>query len=418
MTRHSVAAWIRRIALGAVVPVGALVLASILASIVAPAAGAQGGGTGAGDTTVRADSTRPFVRGGIHDKPFIGQIAGRIAIGGYGELHARHERVDGALDEAGFVARRFNLFVNSRVSDVVRFGAELEFEDGASEIVLEFAAVDLRLHRAASLRAGIVLLPVGRFNLSHDSPLNEFTDRPLVATDLIGSALSEAAVGVLGELPAGGADGRITYELYATNGYHDGLLMASPDGVRLPAGRHNLEDNNGRPAFTGRVTWSPSLKLEIGASGYRGVYNSFERDGLRIEAPRSVSIAAFDIEAEVASVRVAGEAAAITVDLPRTLTGLYASRQRGAYVEAVRDLWRGFQRGLPGSVVSLKVRGDIVDFDSDIRGDAVKQFSVGATYRPTSDTAVKFEWVRGRSYDRFNNASDFARLLASVATYF
>ena len=35
-----------------------------------------------------------------------------------------------------------------------------------------------------------------------------------------------------------------------------------------------------------------------------------------------------------------------------------------------------------------------------------------------SASQTEFDFVRGRAWDRFNNASDFAKLLASVATYF
>lgn len=367
--------------------------------------------------TARTDSLRPFVRGGMYDKPFIGRLAGRIAIGGYAELHARYERVDGLKDESGFVPKRFNLFVNSRVSDVVRFGAELEFEDGAEEIALEFAAIDLRLHPSAVLRAGIVLSPIGKFNLAHDSPLNEFTDRPLVATELMGSALSEAGVGALGEFGLG-RGGRITYEAYATNGLHDGLLFDSPDGTRLPRGRRNFEDKNGSPAFVGRVAWSPSLALEMGVSAYHGAYNSFVVEGLTVDERRNVVITALDGEWIVPGLRIAGELAAVRVELPAEFNGLFAARQRGAYLEVVRDVLKGFQRGLPNSAVAVKLRGDVVDFDADLPGDAIAQWSLGANYRPTQDTAVKFEFVRGRSWDRFNNTSEFAKLLASIATYF
>lgn len=387
--------------------------ASVYASLVLLAAnlGAQ-----VRDTSTRADTTRPFVRGGVYDKPMLGRLAGRIAIGGYAELHARYERADGVLEESGFVAKRFNLFVNSRVSDVVRFGAELEFEDGAEEIALEFAAIDLRLHRSAVLRAGIILTPLGRFNLAHDSPLNEFTDRPLVATELIGSALSEAGVGMLGEFGVGA--GRLTYEAYATNGFHDGLLLASSAGTRIERGRKNLEDNNSSPAFTGRVAWSPSLNAELGVSGHRGAYNVFQRDGVRIDAQRNVSIGAVDVELQGAGFRVQGEAIVARVDLPPSIEGLFAGKQRGAYAEVARDFFRGFQRGLPNSLMTLKLRGDAVDFDSSIPGDMVSQLSVGVNYRPTPDTVIKFDFVRGRSRDRFNNSSEHAKLLASVATYF
>ena len=161
--------------------------------------------------TVRADTTRPFVRGGVYDKPYQTRLLGRTAIGGYAEAHARYERVDGTTEESGFEAKRFNIFTSTRVSDFVRMAAELEFEEGGEEVKLEYAAIDVRIHPALTLRGGMLLSPLGRFNLSHDSPLNEFTDRPLVSTEILGVALSEPGFGVLGQAPAGRA-GRVTWD--------------------------------------------------------------------------------------------------------------------------------------------------------------------------------------------------------------
>ena len=183
------------------------------------------------DTTVKDTVERPFVRGGVYDKPYLARLGGRTTIGGYAEAHARWERVDGKRDEAGFEAKRFNLFTNARVSDFVRIGAELEFEDGGSEIKLEYAAIDLRIHPALTLRGGMLLSPLGKFNLAHDSPLNEFTDRPLVSTELLGVALSEAGFGAFGQVGFA-RTGRFTYEVYATNGFHDDFRSIEVDVVR------------------------------------------------------------------------------------------------------------------------------------------------------------------------------------------
>src|SRR5687768_10136173 len=140
-------------------------LAVFLTALSAPAAMAQ-------QPDTIADSTRrPFVRGGIYDKPFQGRLFGRTAIGGYAEAHARWQEVEGLRDEAGFEAKRFNLFTHTRVSDIVRIGAEIEIEEGGREVKLEYAAIDLLFHPSLALRGGMILSPIGRFNLSHDSPL-------------------------------------------------------------------------------------------------------------------------------------------------------------------------------------------------------------------------------------------------------
>ena len=377
------------------------------------------GGSQQPDTTRRDTSRaeRPFVRGGVDDKPYLTRLAGRAALGGYAEAQARYQRVDGLQDESGFEAKRFNLFANARVSDFVRLGAEIEFEDGASEIVLEYAAIDLRIHPAFALRGGMILSPLGKFNLSHDSPRNEFTDRPLVSTELLGVALSEPGFGALGQMRLG-SEGRVTYEAYAVNGFHDGLITNSEDGTRIPLGRRNFEDNNGSPAFVGRVAWSPRVGVELGVSGHHGAYNVFNLEGAQLDKRRNLTIGVIDAEATVLGVRLNGEAARATVDVPEGLRGIYATQQRGIYVEAVRDFGRGWITTAPQSLFAVKARFDYMDFDTEVVGTSIAQITVGLNFRPTLDSVLKLDFVRGRGRDEFNNLGQHAFVLASLATYF
>ncbi|MGQ0539551.1 MAG: hypothetical protein ACT4R6_11425 [Gemmatimonadaceae bacterium] len=360
---------------------------------------------------------RPFVRGGSYDKPFQTRLLGRTAIGGYAEIHARWQRVDGANEDSGFEAKRFNIFSATRVSDFVRMAAELEFEEGASEIKLEFAAIDIRVHPAFAVRGGMILSPLGKFNLSHDSPLNEFTDRPLVSTELLGVALSEPGVGVLGQFSVG-RRGRVTYEAYATNGFHDGLIRDAEDGTRIPLGRGNWEDNNASPAFVGRVAWSPGVEHEIGVSAHHGAYNVFSQDGASVDRRRDVTIAVVDGETRLLGVQLSGEAARVAVDIPEQLRGIFSERQHGVYGQAVREFARALVGTMPQSSFALKLRFDFVDFDTRRQGHERAQVSLGLNFRPTRDTAVKLDYVRGRTWDEFSNRSEHAFVLASLATYF
>jgi hypothetical protein len=360
---------------------------------------------------------RPFVAGGIYDKPYLATLLGRTAIGGYAEAHARFERVDGVTEELGFTARRFNLFTATRVSDFVRIAAELEVEERGEEITLELAAIDVVFHPAATLRAGMILTPLGRFNLAHDSPQNDFTERPLVSTEILGVALSEAGVGFLGALPVGGGL-RLTYELYGVNGFDDGILRGSSDGTRLPAGAASLEDDNASPSVVGRIALSPEPGREIGLSAHHGAYNVFNADGLELDARRDLTILVADVEVEAGGVRIRGEGVVASLDLPPSLDGVFAARQRGFYVEALRDFGHGWIGTAPSSVFSVGARADAVDFDAHRTGDSVERLSFVLNFRPTPDTALKLDYLRGRAFDRFNNRSDHAGVRFSVATYF
>ncbi len=359
---------------------------------------------------------RPFVRGGVYDRPFLFELLGRAAFGGYAEFHTRWAREDG-INEFTFVPKRFNLFTAAQVSDFVRFSAELEFEEGTEEILLEFAAIDLTIHRAFAFRAGMLLSPIGRFNLAHDSPLNEFTDRPLVSTEIFGVALSEPGLGALGAFPVG-RSGRFTYEAYLVNGFSDALITNSPEGTRIPLGRQNFEDNNSAPSFVGRVAWSPSLALELGLSAHHGPYNQFSADGVSLDDRRNVSLYVVDLDAAVAGFRLSGEGGLGRISIPAALSGINAGRQSGFYVDVVRDFGRGWIPTMPVAFFSAGLRVDIIDFDTQIPGDDKRQITLGANFRPTNETVFKFNYVRGRTTDRFNNAAQFAKLLFSAATYF
>jgi hypothetical protein len=360
---------------------------------------------------------RPFVEGGIYDKPYLTTLLGRTAIGGYAEAHSRWEQSDGVREELGFQLKRWNLFTSTRVSDVVSIAAELEIEELGEEIILEFAAIDFALHPSLTLRAGAILSPVGRFNLAHDSPRNDFTDRPLVSTDLVGTALTEPGFGLLGSLPVGGV-GRFTYEVYAVNGFHEGLIYDSSEGTRIPLGKRNAEDNNASPAWVGRLAWSLRPGVEVGVSGHHGAYNVFHLDGEEVEARRTLTIGALDAEGEVLGIRLSGEAVVAHLDIPPGLDGVYAGRQRGLYVQGVREFGRGWVATLPASNFAIGTRFDVVDFDARLRGDSVKRWTLGVNFRPTADSVLKLDYLRGRDRDRFNNASEKAGVLLSLATYF
>ncbi len=369
------------------------------------------------DSAVAGRLPPAIVPGGVYDKPGMAQLGSRTSIGGYAEAHIRHERIDGVTSETTFEAKRFNLFTSTRVSDFVRIAAELEFEEGGDEVRLEFAAIDVAVHPSLAFRAGMILSPLGRFNLSHDSPRNEFTDRPRVSTEILGVALSEAGAGILGLIGVGRSS-RLTYELYAVNGFHDGLITDSPEGTRIPLGRRNFTDNNNSPAFVGRVAYSPRRGIEAGVSAHHGAYNVYRRDGIDVDERRNLTIWVADLEVVAAGFRLVGEAATAKIDIPPGLQGIYASRQRGLYLELLRPFGAGWVRTMPQSTFAAKLRIDMVDLDAALPGDSERQITLGLNFRPTSESVIKLDYARGRSRDRFNNPADVARFLLSVATYF
>jgi hypothetical protein len=397
--------------------VRALLAGAIAGLAGAGIAGGPGAGTARADDSLTAVPARPFVPGGFDDKPHLVGLFGRIAVGGYLEARAGWERQDGVTDELGVEVTRWNLLVSTRIRDRVDIVSEIEFEDGGEEATVELAQVDVRFASAFSTRAGILLLPLGRFNLAHDAPRNEMVTRPAEAEALLGVALAQPGLGAFGRLdrPTGA---RFTYEAYAVTGYHDGVIANSPEGTRLPAGRRNFEDANASPALVGRVEWSPRRDVALGLSGYHGAYNVYRADGLPVDQRRDVAVGVVDVDAPLGPIRWSGEAAIVRVDAPPTLVGLFAERQAGAYLMGSWRFGEDLIQSMPGSAFTLSARIDAVDFDRDLSGDSMRALTLGLNFRPVPETVLKLGFERGQTRDRFNNPSAFARLRLGVASYF
>ncbi len=366
------------------------------------------------DTTV----VPPLVKGGIYDRPYIFRPSSRIAIGGYAETMVRSEYEQGVHENISFEARRFNIFLFSSISPLIKLTSELEFEHGTEEIKLETALIDLQFYQEVNLRAGILLSPLGKFNIAHDSPRNEFTDRPLVSTRIIPATLSEAGFGFYGLFYPFG-DTRVTYEAYFVNGLTDNIVLAG-DGTSIPEGRPTAfeEDNNGSPSFVGRLAFVHASGAELGLSMHTGVYNTFKSEGLVVDEKRTLTIIAVDAEYEWDDLIFKGEFARASIAIPQSLRGLFAERQQGFFGQAMYHLVRGVLPMFPQSVLSVGARYDYVDLDAGASRDDTYRLSVGLNLRLVPDTVIKLDYQHNWAFDRINNETRSAVIQFGIATYF
>jgi hypothetical protein len=364
------------------------------------------------------EKDRPLVKGGIGDKPFIARTSSNTSIGGYVEAHFRYEREEGFTEKIAFEPKRFNLFTYTPVSERVRVASELEFEEGGEEIKIEIAVIDFEVHPALTFRAGIILAPLGRFNLAHDSPSNDLTDRPLVSTQIIPTALSEGGMGFYGAFYPS-AKSRVTYEIYGVNGFNDGVLLGDEAGTRISAGKGNFEDNNNRPSWVGRIGLSPQPAYEVGLSLHTGPYTDvWELEGAKVDEKRDLTIWALDWDSRWRQFEFLGEYAAASLDVPAE-SGIFQDSQSGVYGQVNAHFGQNWLSALPHSVFTGVVRYDLVDFDTDTDGDSVKRLTLGLNFRPAEDTVFKLDYQRSSEIDPFDNPEvKGAAFLFSVATYF
>jgi len=358
---------------------------------------AAGGAMGQADSTIAQE--------GIYERPFIGSLAS-TSVGGYVEGNTNYFVEDGVTDGFSMELRRFNVFLFSQVSQRIRFLAELEFEHGTEEIALETALVDLTVRPSLVLRAGIILPPLGYVNQNHDSPRWDFVERPLVATRIVPSTLSEVGFGAYGRMVGGGMI--FSYDAYLTNGLGEGVVGNDLGRTDIASGKEEAlfaEDNNGSPAISARVAVRRPGAGEVGLSYYGGHYNSFRSEGFEVDDRRWLRIAALDVGGSVGGWDLRAEVAHAAIDVPPGLAELFGDRQWGGHVDILRPVWRPRIDGYPDAVVTAGVRFEAVDFNVGTFestgapiGDDVRAVVPTVSFRPASGTVFRanyrHHWIR------------------------
>lgn len=339
----------------------------------------------------------------------IDRVRGTISkttLGGYGEFSfAKYPGQDSTFD-----ARRFVVFLYSPLTDRISVATEIEWEHGGTpvkqsgvpslgDVALEFSVLDVKLWEALTLRAGIILMPVGRLNVNHDAPSLEFTDRPLVDTYIVPSTWSEVGAGLTGRVRSGPM--LFGYELYVVNGITSAISDAQ--GLRDARGSI-LEDNNGDKGVTGRVSayyyqprgrWRPTI--EVGLSGYTGDYD---------RSRHRANLLALDLFIRNSYLELAGEYVRAFIDAGFDDDYALSSRlavptgMQGFYLELrgrlpLRLLWRrlgSLPAWLGEASLLLALRYEEIDTDmSVINQNDRRRLSIGMNFRMSSAFVWKHE---------------------------
>jgi hypothetical protein len=273
--------------------------------------------------------------------------------------------------------------------------------------------MDFEMTPAFVFRGGVILSPLGSFNLLHDSPLNDLTARPVVTRQIIPSTLSESGMGFFGTMYPG-EESVLSYQAYLVNGFNEDIIQENEDGtdgkLRVRGGRGSQKsDNNKDKAITARAGFSPLLGTNIGLSVHSGNYDDADNHRL--------TIGALDAKVTLGALELQGEYALANADIDREKYVTAAEKQSGFYAQANYHLFH--DAFMNGSVMTLVARWDYLDFDSDKAGETEDGFTIGANFRPTEETVFKIDYnwawltpLEGAKGDAQN------RFFFSFATYF
>lgn len=360
----------------------------------------------------------------VFDRPFVhhGQ---RASLGGYAEARMLWDVDEGINEGTSFEMTRFNLFVFAPIGSRMRFLSELEFEDGAEEIKLETAQLDVEIAPEFLLRAGIILVPLGAFNQNHDSPLWDFGDRPLVSTTIIPATFSEVGAGAHGVVDLGGFE--LDYQAYITQGLAEGVVDNSLGRTAISEGRDPGlmgADSNGEPALTGRLGLRYGSEWEVGLSGWHGAYNIFKDDGEEVDQRRTLTIAALDMGYAQRWLELRAELAWATIDMPERLATIYGDQQWGAHLDAVVPVWRTLMLDLP-TTLQVGARAEYVDYNlgtlegGDSAGQEHARATLSVALRPGNESVFRLNYGQEWVIDLVGNPPVRSMVLqVGMATYF
>lgn len=383
----------------------------------------------------RAQEEAKRKAGGVYSKPFLARFGRGVYVGGYMDLE--YVRIQSVSKNDGFDQHRLVPFIYADVSEHVKVATEIEIEHGG-EVGIEFATIDYWMADAINFRAGMILDPLGKFNLQHDAPYQDLTARPMVDTWIIPAVLREPGLGFFGAFDFD--PWKIDYEIYLTNGFK-GLDKAGTNKITASDGLKNArgykkvfsedlgKDFNESVAVVGRVAVSPFLGVEMGLSTHQGKYDEQSENNLGIYALdwtidfgglynkffsgggflRDIFFA-LEFVGEFAYADISRDDFAKSKGVINDMRGYYLEGRYHFMPEFLRKIIPGANEE---STFTAVVRYDDTDLDSDVRS----RFTLGLNFRPREDTVFKFEYQFNME-DEDVASTDNDAFWFSVATYF
>jgi len=366
----------------------------------------------------------------VYDRPFIQVGKLPVAIGGYLEGNYQYVGENGITEGHQFQFRRLTLFLSSTIYKRLKFLTEIEFEDGAKEINIEFASVDLEIAPLLNFRGGIIMNPIGAFNQNHDGPKWEFVDRPIAATQMLPATFSNAGFGVYGKKYK--KDWAFAYEAYLSNGFDESIIDNQENKTFLPATKDNAErfeeGFNGSMLFTGKLAVRNRKIGELGLSYMSGAYNKFKDDGLVLDKKRRVDVYAVDFNTTLPRLNtfITAEYAIVRIDIPDTYTEQFGRKQHGGFIDIVQPVYKKPILGFDKSVLNLALRFEHVDWNKGTFKstggnitDNVEAISAGITWRPGPQSVIRLNYKYSHQRDLLGNPpSRVGAIQLGISTYF
>ncbi len=317
---------------------------------------------------------------------------------GYADVgYSDRKGVPGSFDTV-----RFNPGFHYQYRDLVLLDAELETsidQNGATDVGLEFATINLLVHDYAALFAGKFLSPLGQFRQNlHPSWINKLPSAPVGFGHDQAAPAADVGLGVRGGVPAG--DVHINYAVYVGNGPALELTGAGDEIERIGT-EGTTGDPDGKKVWGGRLGVLPLAGLEFGLSGAIGKVAA--SPGGTVEAARNYRAQGADFSYRWRNLGVRGEYAQQRISDQAASVAPAGGTWKSHYVQ-------GSYRFAPTKLEGVVRYGK---FQTPHADQNQKQWALGVNYlfAPNVIAKIAYELNDGQA----NTVTDDDRLLLQVA---
>ncbi len=340
------------------------------------------------------------------------ELTQRIKVGAYGAVWYQDFKGQRSTNDGNF-----EMLMSGHIHDRIRIYTEIDLGIPSGEATAEQAYVDLLLTQPFNLRAGVLLIPFGKFNLDHFDPRRDLTRPPAVATVVIPTTWGDLGFGSFGLLPISD-NVKATYDIQVINGLTD-QFASDPYEHRAAAREETVctltTTATRRSSAAGPSNSSTSTKLDFQDTA--GAYKPSGSDmitGMALDGefrPRNVSILEnFVLRGEFARFDIEGSTA------PSSLWGYYAQLTYRFWFSGLNSTVLGRQFNNPtfalvGLIGHTKTNTTASPTGS-LSGD---QYIIGFNYRPVEDYVIKAEYQFNHGQYQQNPYDGF---LTSVAWIF
>ncbi len=333
----------------------------------------------------RVESIADLVEQKSHSGP-----PNKVHIGGYGEMHFNvRDNDEEDLRELDF--HRFVLFFGFDFSESVRLVSELEVEHTIASagnrgaVELEQAYIEFDLKENMHLQSGILLMPIGIINETHEPPTFYGVERPIVETVVIPSTWYNTGIKFSHSLENG-----IHYDFMLSEGLktEDPYSNAGAEPFDLKKGKQKGSfaaaydfAYTTRVAYTGIAGLTASAYVQYQSDIDQSAELSYADAAVMVGGHLDYQIGTFDVRMLAVNWSLEGKAA----------ENAGKSQQYGVYAELS---WRPLRK------FGAFVRQSAWSLEEDFN---VQQTDLGFNYFPLDNVVIKADiGVQNESSERTN----------------